>query len=227
MNDELQTAGDAGISPHPNDKRKAVILMASSAFIRRPSYDEPSMLDMEGADLSTLNSGKAPLLADHYRSLDSLLGIIEGAWIDGRHAFAVVRFAKTARGEEARELVADGILRNASVGFGYDPGQVDANGIRIIRRWTPYEVSLVTVPANWVCGPVSQDLALAEQAIQRERERQHAAARNQENSAIRAEVAVRSFATVAAPGLASRLSLDPAVVAAALAAEAKAYQAAA
>ena len=101
-------------------------------------------------DLSRLNDG-APLLFNH--DMDQIVGVVENANINTkeRRGYATVRFANTDRARELLGMVQDGILRNVS--FGYRIGKMEETGTRdqkeyTATEWAPYEISLVTVPAD-------------------------------------------------------------------------------
>jgi len=99
--------------------------------------------------LGRLNNGGA-LLMDH-DSRDQV-GVVERAWIDGRKAFAVVRFGKSARAQEIYEDVKDGIRKLVSVGYRIlelkQEKSADGEDIYRATDWEPYEISLVAVPAD-------------------------------------------------------------------------------
>jgi len=99
----------------------------------------------EAADLSRLNNG-APLLFNH--NMDEIIGVVESAEVrSDRRGYAKVRFAKTERAREVMEMVKDGILRNVS--FGYQIKEmIERAGEYVAQKWEPYEISLVTVPAD-------------------------------------------------------------------------------
>lgn len=105
------------------------------------------------ADLTRLNDG-APLLFNH--DMDEIIGVLEKAWIgEDKRGYARVRFAKTARAEEVLSMVNDGILRNVS--FGYRIAEMteavkNGKSTYTATRWEPFEVSLVTVPADHTVG---------------------------------------------------------------------------
>lgn len=105
------------------------------------------------ADLTRLNDG-APLLFNH--NPDEIIGVVERAWInDDKRGYAKVRFAKTARADEVLGMVNDGILRNVS--FGYRIQDVtesvkEGQSTYTATRWEPYEISMVTVPADHTVG---------------------------------------------------------------------------
>jgi HK97 family phage major capsid protein len=99
--------------------------------------------------LGRLNNGGA-LLMDH-DSRDQV-GVVERAWIEGRKAYAVVRFGKSARAQEVYEDVKDGIRKLVSVGYRILELALEksSDGQETYRAtdWEPYEISLVAVPAD-------------------------------------------------------------------------------
>ena len=112
-------------------------------------------------DLSRLNDG-APLLFNH--DMDQIVGVVENANINqkDRRGYATVRFANTERAKELLGMVQDGILRNVS--FGYRIGKMQETGTRdqkeyTATEWAPYEISLVTVPADNTVGIGRSDQA--------------------------------------------------------------------
>ena len=99
--------------------------------------------------IGRLNNGGA-LLMDH-DSRDQV-GVVERAWIEGRKAYAVVRFSKSARAQEVYEDVKDGIRKLVSVGYRILDLALEksSDGLETYRAtdWEPYEISLVAVPAD-------------------------------------------------------------------------------
>lgn len=107
--------------------------------------------------LGRLMSG-APLLWNH--DTDEQIGVVESVSIGAdRVCRAVVRFGKSADAEEVFQDVVDGIRRNVSVGYLIheaelvkvegDPDQGDSRADTYrVTDWEPYEVSLVSVPAD-------------------------------------------------------------------------------
>lgn len=65
----------------------------------------------------------------------------KGLWIKGK-------ISKTARGDEAIELMRDGVVSAMSVGFMINEADYDEKGIRHIKSGRLMEFSLVTFPAN-------------------------------------------------------------------------------
>lgn len=104
------------------------------------------------ADLARLNDGGA-LLYNH--NVDEIIGVVERAWMSENRGHARVRFAKTARADEIFGMVQDGIMRNVS--FGYRISEMtetldDGQPTYTATRWEPFEISLVTVPADPTVG---------------------------------------------------------------------------
>ena len=83
--------------------------------------------------------------------------MVERAWIEGKEGKATIRFPREGLDQAADRmfsLISDGIIRNVSVGYSIErvkvvepaaKGEVEQ---RIVERWTPLEVSFVTVPAD-------------------------------------------------------------------------------
>ena len=102
-------------------------------------------------DFSRLNAA-APLLFNH--SPNQVLGVVERGYLDKskKRGMAVVRFAKNAAGEEALNLVKDGIYRNVSFGYSVNETEEMGDGAYRVTSFTPAEVSLVSVPADFSVG---------------------------------------------------------------------------
>jgi HK97 family phage major capsid protein len=92
-----------------------------------------------------------PLLFNHNR--DYLLGIVEKIEIKGGRGLATVRFGKDERGEWAMKQADDGILCNVSFMYRVFKFEEDTEKeIYTATDWEPYEISLVTVPADATVG---------------------------------------------------------------------------
>ncbi len=116
-------------------------------------------------DLTRLKSG-GPLLCDH--DVRDQVGVIESVRIDAdRVGRAVVRFGRSARAEEIFRDVVDGIRKNVSVGYSIDDLVLEAKSgdeeTYRVTRWTPYEISLVSVPADFTVGVGRQHAPAASQ----------------------------------------------------------------
>lgn len=138
------------------DQRTIELSFSSDVELERwPGTVEVLDHSVGAVDLTRLNNG-APLLFNH--DLDEQLGVIESAMIGAdRKGRAVVRFGKSQLAEEKWNDVRDGILRNVSVGYRIKEVKLketrdDGIDIYVVTKWEPYEVSLVTVPADGSVG---------------------------------------------------------------------------
>lgn len=105
--------------------------------------------------LGRIGNGRAPLLCDH--DTRDVIGVVESVQIGAdRVARAVVRFGKSARAEEIFIDVRDGIRANVSVGYLIHKAVLvettDDNDTYRVTDWEPYEVSIVSVPADATVG---------------------------------------------------------------------------
>lgn len=97
----------------------------------------------------------APLLWNHNR--DGLLGVVESISIGAdRVCRAVVRFDTTDEAEKRWQQVCNGVLRHVSVGYVVTAMvlESDEDGVRTYRitDWEPFELSMVTIPADHSVG---------------------------------------------------------------------------
>jgi len=104
----------------------------------------------ESANLERLNDG-APLLYNH--DPDRMIGVVERAWIDGekKRGYAKVRFSRNKFAQEVLQDVRDGILRGVSFGYSIDKMEERESDF-VATNWRPYEVSLVSIPADPTVG---------------------------------------------------------------------------
>lgn len=146
--------------------RSIDVVFTSGAAVRRRRwtgwdttvpFDEILEVSERAVNLTRLNAG-APALDSHsVWSSYSQVGVVERAWIDGKEGKATIRFPREGLDQAADRmfgLISDGIIRNVSVGYSIErvkvvepaaKGEVEQ---RIVERWTPLEVSFVTVPAD-------------------------------------------------------------------------------
>lgn len=137
------------------EARTVELAFSSEAPVRRWYGDEILDHGKGSADLTRLNEG-APLLLGHGDSR-SQIGVVEKAWIDkDRVGRAQVRFSKSPLGEEIFQDVQDNIRRLVSVGYSVDEYRLEgeANGVETYRmtKWAPFEISIVSVPADPTVG---------------------------------------------------------------------------
>lgn len=148
------------------EARTVTVVFTTGASVRRMRwsgwdsavpFDEILTVSRDAIDMTRLNAG-APALDSHSAwSSRSQVGVIERAWVDGAEGKALIRFPSKGVDEAADRmfaLVSEKIIRNVSVGYTIDRARVvesEKKGEvekRIVERWTPMEISFVTIPAD-------------------------------------------------------------------------------
>lgn len=101
----------------------------------------------DAVNLARLNDG-APVLWNH--DPGAVIGVVERAWLDGEkgRGYARVRFSRNDMAQQVVADIADGILRNVSVGYTIADAVPGADGQVIATKWEPLEVSIVSIPAD-------------------------------------------------------------------------------
>ena len=134
------------------DVEARTVTLAFASETPYPRYWGVEILDCTAPAIrqARLRSG-ANLLCDH--DSRDVVGVVESVDIGAdRVARAVVRFGKSARAEEVWVDVRDGIRRNVSVGYMIHKAQLvetkDEVDTYRVTDWEPFEVSLVSVPAD-------------------------------------------------------------------------------
>lgn len=138
------------------DDRSIELTFSSDIELERwPGVIEVLSHSSDAVDLSRLLNG-APLLFNHDQ--DEYIGVIESASIGAdRKGRAVVRFSENDDAEKIWRDVKAGILKNVSVGYRINEVKLTeerSNGTDVytVTRWQPYEVSIVTIPADTTVG---------------------------------------------------------------------------
>lgn len=111
-------------------------------------------------DLSRLNDIGC-VLFNHNR--DVVIGKINRAWIENNRGYAEIEFDTDEQSEVIYQKVRSGTLKGVSVGYRIDtleevqPGKTSTDGrftgpAEIARKWWPFEISIVSVPADGTVG---------------------------------------------------------------------------
>jgi HK97 family phage major capsid protein/HK97 family phage prohead protease len=142
------------------DTRSIDIAFSSEAPIER--YFGYEVLDHSPGSMRTERlEGGAALLLNH--DWDDQIGVVESIslGVDGK-ARAKVRFGSSTRAQEIYQDVLDGIRKHISVGYQIhdlqEQGQRDGKPFMRVTDWEPYEISIVSVPADPSVG-VGRNLA--------------------------------------------------------------------
>lgn len=135
---------------HDAEARTVELAFSSEAPVRQWFGLEILDHDPGSVVLDRLRNGAA-LLMNH--DWDDQVGVIDSVTIDAdRKGRATVRFSRGDRAQEIFQDVIDGIRKLVSVGYRVLEAKPDGvqDGIDVIRitKWEPYEISLVSVPAD-------------------------------------------------------------------------------
>jgi len=133
------------------DERTIEFPFSSEFPVARYFGNEVLSHDREAADLARLNDS-APLLFNH--DPNKVVGVVERAWIDGKkkRGYVSVRFSRNSFAQEVLADVKDGVLRNVSFGYQIEDMEQRGTGNFVATRWSPYEVSVVSIPADPTVG---------------------------------------------------------------------------
>lgn len=132
------------------DSRTVELAFASEApYLRYYGYEILSC-DPQSVRLGRLMDG-APLLVNH--DTCEQVGVVESVSLDGdRVARAKVRFGRSEDAEEIYQDVLDGIRTKVSVGYMVHKmqltGKQDGEEVYTVTDWEPFEISIVSVPAD-------------------------------------------------------------------------------
>lgn len=139
------------------EERTIEVTFSTEAPVLRRTYsgDYWEVLDnSEGSiRLERLQNG-APFLNDHFSfGVENVIGVVERAWIGDKETHAIVRFSDREEVQPIVQDVKNGILRNISVGYRVwklekQKGGEDKTPTMRATDWEPFEISLVTIPAD-------------------------------------------------------------------------------
>ena len=134
------------------ESREVQIAFSSEEGVERWFGNEVLDHSTSSVRLGRLSDG-GPLLVDHDPT--DHVGTVESASVGGdRVGRAVVRFGRSKRASEIFNDVVDGIRKHISVGYRIhkmQPEEEVENSFRAVD-WEPYEVSLVSIPADASVG---------------------------------------------------------------------------
>lgn len=157
------------------DTREVEIIVSTGATVRRMRmdgwdmvpYNEELTVSASAVNMERLNDGAAVLDSHRaYGGIAASLGIVQRAWVEGGKLLASVRLHAEGVSEQADALagmIRGGTAPKVSVGYTLDKVRVVEGQSKkdierwIVERWTPYEVSFVTVPADAGAGVRSKD----------------------------------------------------------------------
>lgn len=147
------------------NERKFLLSFSSEEAYERYSYTEILDHSKDAIDLTRLNEIGC-VLFNHNR--DVVIGKITKAWIEDNRGCAEIEFDTDEESEKFYQKVKNGVLKGVSVRYRIHVWEeVGANKTSsdgrfsgpcmIARKWLPYEISIVSIPADATVG-VGRDL---------------------------------------------------------------------
>jgi hypothetical protein len=147
-----------------------------------------------------VNLERAPLpLLEQHNGHRLNIGVVEHLRVINGKLRGLVRFGHSARAKEIWQDVKDNVVRSLSIGYQIDDDIIQGNRL-IATRWTPFEVSAVSLPADPTAGffrsrghkmsTETEDLATEateDRPMSRRERREARAAEHEENRRLRAE----------------------------------------
>lgn len=121
---------------------------------------------MTGADLSALQGGASPVLNGHESSeAEDVIGVVESAGKTPRGYVASLRFSNREEVAGIRQDIADGILRNVSMGVSIEALELVSKPAEkrkhyMAMKWKPFEISVVPIGADPGAKFLSKDSRL-------------------------------------------------------------------
>ena len=114
--------------------------------------------DSDAMNMERLNSGAAPWLWNH--NPEVVLGVVERAWMgEDRRGRVRTRWSPNTRSEGTEEFKRrqdweSGTIRNVSFMYSIDEplDTTSRNGFAVVTKFTPMEVSAVSIPADHTVG---------------------------------------------------------------------------
>lgn len=127
-------------------------------------------------DLTRLNTIGC-LLFNHKR--DAVIGKVIRAWIENNRGMAEVEFDTDEESEKIYQKVKSGTLKGVSVGYIVDSweevaaGKTSSDGrvtgpASIAVKWSPYEISIVSVPADATVGVGREEKTCNYESLERQ-----------------------------------------------------------
>ena len=155
MTEILTRAAEFSASTYNLERHTVDAVFSTGAEVARYDFEGPyrERLSMSPESVNLTDFVNGPLLDSHDRwSVRSILGIVESASVGDGRGVARLRFGKRASDDGIEADVASGILRSVSVGYRVQEYKTekasDGSRVKTAVRWSPVELSLVSLPAD-------------------------------------------------------------------------------
>lgn len=158
----FQRTADMGIRQIKEEERRVSVSFSSEIAVQRWYGNEILCHDEGCIDLTRLSEIGVSLW-NHNR--DKVIGRIENAYLNSaeKRTYCDIVFDDDEESERVYQKVKSGTLKGVSVGYGVScwesvkDGAFSSNGrflgpCEVATKWQPYEVSIVSVPADATVG---------------------------------------------------------------------------
>jgi hypothetical protein len=167
-----------------DSERRAVAIAATPALLKTFDGHRLRILVTEEAIEIDRMKG-APVLADHFQTVDSILGCVNRCWIHRQQFMVEFTFARHA--EKLRDMWQDGLTLKCSLGFNVLEARPLTDAVKVATCWQPYELSIVALGAD----PFARVLSPAE-AEEAFRNSESVIEASRQNARLKATKAARS-----------------------------------
>ena len=161
-------------------ERNFILSFSSEEPVSRWFGDEILEHTPEAVDLTRINEIGC-VLYNHNR--DAVVGKVIKAWVENNRGYAEIRFDEDEQSEIIFQKVRNKTLQGVSIGYRVEvweevkPNAKSTDGrfngpCEIAKRWWPYEISIVSVPADSTVGvgreieEIENSLSIYERQIQ-------------------------------------------------------------
>ena len=134
-----------------DDDRMTIMLSASSETPVERWFGDEILSHEDGAiRLDRVSNGSVPLLFNH--DWDGVIGMVDSARVENSKLMVEAHLFDTQRAKEVRSMI-EGGLRNVSIGYRLHVVEENKDTDTFTARdWEPYEVSIVSIPADPTVG---------------------------------------------------------------------------
>ncbi|MDJ0513072.1 MAG: HK97 family phage prohead protease [Methyloceanibacter sp.] len=163
-----------------NEERRTVPAALSSEIeVKRFFGSEVLVHTPEAVNLERAGDG-LPMLFGHDQ--DQPIGLVEDVRVEDDKLRGTLRFSQNPRATEIWNDVRDGFLKNISIGYRINKfEEEDSSDLVRVTEWTPFEASVVTVPADHTVGVNRSTTLKEETAMSKETGESQIATRGQKS----------------------------------------------
>jgi hypothetical protein len=137
-----------GIDRSDPGQRLVAGLATTAAATRHGDIVLVDAFEPAAVDLGLVRAGRCPLLVEHLRRVDYLVGAVVDAWIEDQALHFIARFARGGEADRLWGLLTDGFPLSVSVGakiLAAEPLGADADGDDRRYRATRWALSEISV----------------------------------------------------------------------------------